>query len=131
MKTNVVNLADFFTKAKANEGIKVPLPFPDGTASGKTLTILHLDSDAFQAARNDKLRANVGILALPEGPEREKAEEEAEIVLLSALVVGWDIDAEFSRDAVQGLFREAPYVRNLVDKTAADKNAFFGRKPGS
>lgn len=126
----VVNFADFLTRDRANKGITVPLPLPDGKPSGVTLNVLSTDSDAFQTARNAKLRQNVVILAMPE-EDREAAELEAEIDLLSSIVVGWTIpDRECTPENVKTLLREAPYIRNFLDRQAADKSAFFGLKPG-
>lgn len=125
----VVNFADFLTRSRANEGVTVPLPLPDGKASGIEITIRSTDSDAFQEARNVKLRENLAILALPED-QREAAELTAEIKLLSSLVAGWTIpDRDCTPEAIRELLTEAPYIRNFVDSTAAKKSAFFELKP--
>ena len=42
--------AQFHTRAAANEGIKLPLTLPDGTATEEWLQIRSIDSDAFRAA---------------------------------------------------------------------------------
>ena len=122
-------LSALFTTPRANEGVRISLPTPTGEASGFFVTVRGLDSDAFQIARNEKIRRNVEILAMP-AEEQAAAEMEAELALLSSLVAGWDLpEVPCTFENIVELLRNAPKIRQTIDQTAADRNAFFGQKP--
>lgn len=122
MKPNIKN---FFTLPKANAGVILDLPGPDGNPTGITLTVLGTDGDVFRRARVVRSRANVDIIALPE-EEQPAAATEADIALLSELIIGWTFEEEFTPENVRELLRQAPGIRALVDTTAGERTLFFG-----
>ncbi len=117
----------FFTRAKANEGIDMPLLLPDGTDSGETMHILGVDSDAFRKATVEKSREMTRILTLPED-ERHEAHDKANAVLLASLVTGWTLETPFTTENVVKLLLESRTVAEQVDSLAADRARFFAKR---
>ena len=109
----------------------MPLPDPiTGVPTIENLTVLGFDSDAFRLALTEKGRANVEILALP-ADKQEVAKDEAELRLYAALVSGWSFKEAHSQESVCGLLREAPYIRQAIDKFASDRANFIKRQSGN
>lgn len=117
----------FFTRARANEGIEMPLLLPDGTDSGETMHILGVDSDAFRKASAVKSREMTRILTLPED-ERHDAHDKANAVLLASLVTGWSLDTPFTHENVVTLLLESRTVADQVDSLAGDRARFFAKR---
>ena len=65
--------SDFFTRAKANEGERMPLSLPDGTPTDEWLQIRGVDSDEFRVAL-DEFRRELLVLASVKD-EKERAEK--------------------------------------------------------
>lgn len=118
----------FHTRARANEGVRLPLYTPDGSPSDHWLQVRHTWSDAFQEANDvaiaqlqDKLLAAAGnAIAVV------KAKREAQLRIWSALVCGWSFDTECTPEAVEAWLREAPQIGKVLDTFAADSKRFFG-----
>jgi hypothetical protein len=117
---------EFFVREKANAGITIKLPLPDGTDSNETITVRGIDSDHFRKAKNDRARKNLEILQLPEA-EQDEAFETADNELLSSLIAGWSLETEFTQENVMQLLYESPAIKELVDATAAARARFFGK----
>lgn len=116
----------FFTRDKANEGTKVPLKEPDGTPTEYHLVIRSQWSDAFQKARQDVNRSALEAKA----QDKEVDGTERHVELCAALVAGWNLPEEFNEENVKTLLREAPQLRDMVDRHASRDTRFF-RKPSS
>jgi hypothetical protein len=115
-------LSVFATRAKANEGIEVPLPLPDGTPSGVVLRVLHRDSDAYRKAMADYRRNLVRMgAALAD-------DTETDLRLVAACVAGWNLPNAFSTEDVVDLFRASPYIFDLVEAKVYSGKDFFGSK---
>jgi len=120
--------SDFFTRAKANEGERMPLSLPDGTPTDEWLQIRGVDSDSFQRAMDDFRREMLALASLKDEAERAEKTEAARLKLNSALVIGWSLEAEFTEAALLEFLREAPYVAAEVDRFASDRRRFFGKR---
>jgi hypothetical protein len=120
--------SDFFTRAKANEGERMPLSLPDGTPTDEWLLIRGVDSDSFQRAMDDFRREMLALASLKDEAERAEKTEAARLKLNSALVIGWSLEAEFTEAALLEFLREAPYVAAEVDRFASDRRRFFGKR---
>lgn len=115
-----------FTREKANEGTKVPLSYADGTPTEHHLIIRSQWSDAFQQAKQDAYRQDMESLAKGEAVDST----ERHVTLCVALVAGWDLEEEFTEENVKTLLREAPQLRDMIDRHAS-RDARFFRKPST
>jgi len=120
----------FFTRQKANEGVKLPLALPDGTETDHWLRIRGIDSDAFKAARSESNRAAMDLAAvadtLPKA-ELESKMTDAKLRLLASLVMGWSFEQDFTEEAVLQFLREAPQIADQIDSLAARRRLFFAQ----
>lgn len=115
-----------FTRQKANEGTEVPLSYPDGTPTDYHLVIRSQWSDAFQQALQDSRREDLEALAKGETVDST----ERQVKLCEALVAGWNLEEEFTEENVKTLLREAPQLRDMIDRHAS-RDARFFRKPST
>ncbi|KZX63182.1 hypothetical protein A3710_17185 [Stutzerimonas frequens] len=120
--------SDFFTRAKANEGERMPLSLPDGTPTDDWLQIRGVDSDEFRRAMDEFRRDRLALASIQDEIERKEKTEIAQLRLNAALVIGWSLDAEFTEAALLEFLREAPYVAAEVDRFASDRRRFFGKR---
>ncbi|WP_313242887.1 hypothetical protein [Stutzerimonas nitrititolerans] len=120
--------SDFFTRAKANEGERMPLSLPDGTATDEWLLIRGVDSDEFRHALDAFRRDLLTYAAIKDEAEKAEKTEQARLRLNAALVIGWSFDAEFSEAALLEFLRESPYIAAEVDRFASDRRRFFGKR---
>lgn len=122
----MVGMDAFFTRDKANEGIKVPLRTPEGKETEHYLVIRSQWSDSFQKAKAEAYRADLAAIA---GQGEVKAEDRT-VILTAALVGGWSFEEECTPENVQKLLREAPQLRDMIDRYASNDARFF-TKPSS
>ena len=120
--------SDFFTRAKANEGERMPLSLPDGTPTDEWLLIRGVDSDEFRHALDEFRRELLVLASVKDEAERAEKTEAARLKLNAALVIGWSFDAEFSEAALLEFLRESPYITAEVDRFASDRRRFFGKR---
>lgn len=118
----------FHTRARANEGRRLPLFAPDGTPTEHWLQVRHVWSDAFTEA-NDIAMAGVQDAVLAAGGDSAKiaaAKREAQFTLWAALVSAWSFESECTTENVVAFLRDAPQIGNALDRFAADSRRFFG-----
>ena len=120
--------SDFFTRAKANEGERMPLSLPDGTPTDEWVQIRGVDSDEFRAALDEFRRELLVLASIKDEAEKVEKTEQARLRLNAALVIGWSLDAEFSEAALLEFLRESPYIATEVDRFASDRRRFFGKR---
>ena len=120
--------SDFFTRAKANEGGRMPLSLPDGTPTDEWLLIRGVDSDEFRHALDAFRRDLLTYASIKDEGEKSEKTEQARLRLNAALVIGWSFDAEFSETALLEFLRESPYIAAEVDRFASDRRRFFGKR---
>lgn len=126
-KSNV-NMEAFYTRAKANEGIKLPLVLPTGERTEHWLQIRGIDSDIFRAAEAQASRRVLEIAAIEDKDEKAKAENDVKADLLASLVIAWSFDQECTIENVKAFFAEAPQIANMVDRAASQRSRFFVEK---
>jgi len=123
----------FKTRAKANDGVKVPLSTPDGSPTEHWLQIRSIWSDEYQAARSELIRQ-----AIDDGRKVSEANGEAatlrktldrkrRAVAAASLIAGWSFDLEFTEEAVSDFLLEAPQILAHVERIAEDGARFFGK----
>jgi len=119
----------FFTRQRANEGIKLPLALPDGTDTEHYICIRGVDSDAFKSAESNQKRLMLQLLSssdkVLDTGEIEAATREGQLSILAALVISWSFDQECSLDNVKQFLREAPQIAQQIDKIASRRKLFF------
>jgi hypothetical protein len=123
--------SDFFTRAKANEGERMPLSLPDGTPTDEWLLIRGVDSDEFRLAMDEFRRELLALAAVKDEKDRAEKTQGAQLKLNAALVSGWSFEAEFSEAALLEFLRESPYIAAEVDRFASDRRRFFGKRSTS
>lgn len=121
-----MSMKAFFTREKANEGTEVPLSHPDGTKTEYHLVIRSQWSDAFQQAKQDAWREDMEAVA--KGQPVNSTERH--VALCATLVAGWNLPEEFTEENVKTLLREAPQLRDMIDRHAS-RDARFFRKPST
>ena len=121
-----MSMKEFFTREKANEDTKVPLSHPDGTPTDYHLVIRSQWADAFQQAKQDAWREDMEAVA--KGQPVDSTERH--VTLCATLVAGWNLEEEFTEENVKILLREAPQLRDMIDRHAS-RDARFFRKPSS
>lgn len=107
---------DLFTRISATEAKPMPITTVDGQATGHFFQVLGSESTPFIQARREFMRRAVtqnGKLNNEEEHERSYAK------LVASLVVGWDLDTPYSKEAAEELFYQAPHLGNKVDQFAA------------
>jgi len=131
-----MGMEQFYTRPKANEGRKLPLYAPDGSATDEWITVRHVWSDAFQDAEDVSLREmQEAMLAMGEKPdaaEVARIKREGTTRLLASLVVAWSFAQECTPDNVVAFLANAPQIEDQINRFAADAKGFFGsesRKP--
>lgn len=124
-----MSMEKFYTRKQSNDGIKLPLPLPDGSPSGYHLIIKGKYSDDFRINEADMKRKALEVVS--KYPEDKKKRDQMllklEITFLASLVTGWSLDDEFNTKNVETFLREAPQVRDLVDLSVAKNSLFFGK----
>lgn len=123
----------FFTRDKANAGIKLPLFTPDGEASEEWIQVRGVDSDAYRAAETEGFRrlrdAASAVLEAKTEDERKTIAQKAEVETLRAraasLVCGWSFDEPCTTEAVEEVLRQAPQIQDQIMEVARNRNAFF------
>lgn len=123
---------DFFTRARANVGIRLPLYDPyTGQETEHWIHILGRDSDTFRRAEADSKRRLVeAVKGVDPGNKAaidsalEKASDDETLALLASLVSEWSFDAPCTLEAVKEFLREAPQIADAIDRAAVKRHLF-------
>lgn len=122
-------MEQFFTRTKANEGIKVPLFTPDGEATEHFLIVRSIYSDSFRDAEREAVRQIADVAAVEDKQEQKQQFKNLELGTIAALISGWSFEQDFTPENVKKFLTEAPQIADLVDQIAKKKHLFF--KPSS
>lgn len=114
----------FHTRAKANEGVKLPLFTATGAVTSHWLRVLGIDSDTFRKAYAKQQRRAMELATMPE-EERETALTDATIEMRAALVSDWSFDMPCTFENISQFLREAPQIADKVDEFASRRAFFF------
>lgn len=128
MEANNSSQSQFFTRDKANEGVRVPLFTPDGKPTDQWLQIRGVDSDEFRSADTQAKRDAVKLAAIKDQKERDDAVYDLTTRLTATLVIAWSFDQECTLENVTAFFKQAPQICNAVDITAGDRGYFFRKE---
>jgi hypothetical protein len=128
-------MEEFFTREKANDGIRFPLTHPDGTATEHWLQIRGVDSDEFHKAERQERRNFLPIRVeadmLHGQKEKEDfildAQDKMERNLIASLVSGWSFDTPPTPENVVNFLQEAPQIAQAINSVSAERFRFFGK----
>lgn len=126
--SNKFGMSDFFTREAANEGIEIPLRLPTGVKTDHWIRIRGVDSDEFRLAETKAVRRNLSIAAMTDENERNKADAENRLELVSALVIAWSFPEECNAENVTNFLRNAPQIADQINTVAASRSRFFEQK---
>lgn len=126
----------FFTRANAEKGLRVPLLLPDGTPTKEYVVIRGVDSDIFRTKETQTMRSTAEALASLEADAKEKKKEvdpdtrtkvldEIELELIAILVKDWSFPVECTFENVMDFLREAPQIRAAINAKAGARKDFF------
>lgn len=124
-KTPTLGMEAFFTREKAEAGIKLPLYSPLGEKTEHWLRIRGIDSDEFRVAESEARRDAMRVAAIEDPEERNIAIADAQRSLIATLVIGWSFEQECSHSNVMKFLREAPQIQDAIDKAASRRALFF------
>lgn len=125
--SNASPMEAFFTRQRANEGIKLPLSTPDGKPTTHYIKIRGVDSDAFKTAEAAAKRTAFELVT---GEDQTKLEEQiltGKLTLLAALVIEWSFDIPCTPETIIAFLREAPQIANEIDTLASRRRLFFAK----
>lgn len=118
------DMEQFYTREKANEGIKLPLSAIDGSPTDHYLIIRGLDSDSFRDAESEAKRALIN----SGGEDITAIAKEGANAVVASLVSGWSFDEECSPDNVKKFLKSAPQITDEIDRVVGDRALFFALK---
>lgn len=122
-----LKLSDFFTLDKAEAGAIVPLETPDGEPTGEWLKVVSRESERFRVASAMATRNALDISKIADPEDRIRAVEEQTSIVCAKCVIDWSFDVECSFEYVVELVRNAPYIKNAIDKAISDRSLFFAK----
>jgi hypothetical protein len=123
------DMEEFFTRDIANEGKRVDLVHPDGSASIHWIQIRGMDSDAFRTAETKAKRTAVEVAQIDDDDKRAAAIAETELRVIAALIAGWSFEKKCTQSAVVRFLEEAPQIADMVNRYAARRAFFFSGEP--
>ena len=125
-------MKEFYTRQTANEGVELPLYHPDGTISKHWIRVRGVDSDHFRQAEAKAKRSAVELAQIKNEQERAKAVRRTELECIAALVAGWSFEEmEATHENVVTFLTEAPQIADMINRFAARRAEFFGKKSKS
>lgn len=124
-------MKEFYTRKKANEGVKLPLYYPDGTISEHWMIIRGVDSDQFRKAETVAKRKAMDLAQIENEDERADKVRDTELECIAALVASWSFDKPCDQATVVNFLQEAPQIADMINRFAARRAEFFGKKSDS
>ena len=126
-----IGMGAFNLVKKSNDGVKMPLTLPDGTATDEFIVVRGADSTLFRGAKakcNRELLKN--LKKIKDDPEKqEKVQTEATRNLVAALVADWSFPEECNAVNVAKFLADAPQVQEQIDMFADTRTNFFVKPP--
>ena len=128
-----MKMQDFFTRKRANEGVRLQLVDGTGNATDAWVIVRGFDSDAYRAAHDSLNRAMARLASVvrTKGADatlfaatQEEKDTEA-LAERAALVAAWSFEEPCTPAKVAEFLREAPYVSDQVYYFAQERDRFF------
>lgn len=126
----MTQMQDFFTRQKANDGVRFPLALPDGTATEHWLLVAGLDSDRYRALKAEQDRALLMQMREAGADDSKKeavraAADDAYLDRISILVTGWSFEQSCTPENVREFLQNAPHIRDAIDAVVSDRSLFY------
>lgn len=119
----------FFTRQKANEGIKVSLYLPSGQKTDQWIEIYGVDSDVFRSAEVEAKREAMRVAMTTEEGDKERVGkekvEEIKVRLIAVLVKAWSFPQPCTVENVIAFLKEAPHISDTIDQLSSKRALFF------
>lgn len=125
------DMSSFYTRSKANDGVRVDLSLPTGEATDHFIIIRGIDSDNFRDADTKVRRKALSIIEIEDDKVREEMIKESHLDILVSLVIEWSFDDDCTPENIKQLFTEAPQIADTVDRSAAKRSLFFDKGSNS
>lgn len=125
---------DFFTKDAANEGVKVPLYWPDGKKSDFWLLVAGVDSDVYIKAKTKLDRFAMTAYKGLNDDEAQDIHLGKVNELKAACVIDWKMQDNDGNDVactfenVVNLLDKAPQLVKQIDDIIYDRSQFIKKK---
>lgn len=130
-KTAKLSKSDFFTKEKAEKGVKIPLSLPTGEETEHWIKIISADSEAYKNVERDASRrlvkefSGAKIDSKNESIFDDKANE-LQLEITASLVVDWSFEDEKCTKAnVIDMLKNAPHIRTQIENIAINRKEVF------
>ena len=127
-----MDMNQFYTRDKANEGIKLPLYTPEGVDTEEWLTILGVDSDEYHknmtSTRRELLNIETDVKALPKEAQEDFLLEkmiQREQNLLAGLIKDWSFEQECTFENRVEFIKNAPQIAEQINVVAGNRKVFF------
>jgi len=133
-KSKSLGLEDFYTKDAANEGVKVPLYWPDGKKSDFWLLVAGVDSDVYTQAKTKLDRYAMTAYKGLEDDEAQSIHLGKVTELKASCVLDWNMrdndgnDVAFTFENVVKLLDKAPQLMKEIDDVIYDRTQFIKKK---
>jgi hypothetical protein len=115
---------DYFTRQKANTGIKVAIPDPvTGEASDDYVLVAGTDSD--------RVRALFTELARERAEGKQDTQDNDNLRMCVAAVIGWSFDEALTPESAKETLVEIPALYDAIRAALVDRDRFFGKMSGS
>lgn len=123
-----MGMEEFFTREKANEGIRVPLYRPDGAETDHWLIVRGVDSDEFRLAESMTRRKTIREMAeMDSEKDREKAIMGAQTDSAAALIKAWSFDSPCTYESAREFLVNAPQIAGIIMDAITKRSFFFGK----
>lgn len=116
-----MSIQNFFTRQDHNEARKLTLIDSDKTEF--YLEIIGTESDTFFHHKK-QVEKDYLLQALTGSPWTD---QEFEVKTICGLVVGWNFPEDFTKENVELLLREAPHIRDKINRLSCSSE-FFSKK---
>lgn len=131
----------FFTRAKANEGIKLELRLPDGTPTECWIRVRGIDSDAYKKAVADMRLRALSLMGSDNEEDKAKLKDMSKgelhddelLGMFVALVADWYLLDEEDKpipctpENIKEFLREAPQIAEQINEISTRRKLFFGK----
>lgn len=124
-------MRQFFTREKAEAGLRLPLYFPWGEPTGEWVQVRGAECAEYRRAKENFDRDVIEAVIDAKGdpakavmPKLSISERQA-----VALIAGWSFEDPCTPEAVVNLLHEAPQIIDQVKRFAEDRRNFY--KPAS
>lgn len=130
-ETSTTPVDAFYTREKANEGIRLRLSTPEGAPTEHWIQIRGIDSDQYRRAQTALSRRAVEVAMIEDSDEYAAALDRMEQESRAALVIDWSLPIGLSTKEIVKFFQSAPQISDEVFRQAKSRTLFFNKKRAS